>query len=306
MKRKSKAVMSAAALTSAALLGFTSEELYRYIFCRESSALFKKLFDSHGHDKAYYKFRLSNAHRLRSLPHDEYTIYSDEGQKLRGFYYPCGSEGKKIAVFLHGYRSDHADNSGVYYDYCSSRKIDMFCSDHRSHGESEGRFIGYDIFETEDSLKWLDFLIEKFGPDTEIFLHGSSMGAATVMQMSSRCPKNVKFIVEDSGYVNARASLWHMIHLWYYPMRLINRICAGYDIDDSDVKDSLSKSRIPMLFVHGQEDRLVPFMNGPALYEHYEGEKDYLFPENTRHIESIWTSPEEYYEKLDKFREKYM
>ena len=231
---------------------------------------------------------------------------NNDSQKLKGFYYPCGSGGKKIAFFIHGYRSDHAENAGVYYDYCLSRGIDMFCPDHRCHGESEGRFIGYDVLETGDCLKWLDFLIEKFGPDTEIFLHGSSMGAATVMQMSSRCPENVRFIVEDSGYVNAKASIWHMIHFWYYPMRLINRFAAGYDLNDSDVRESLSKSTVPMLFVHGMEDRLVPFMNGPALYEHYGAEKDFFFPERARHIESIWTDPEGYYKKLDKFVQKYM
>ena len=282
-----------------------TEELYRYVFCRRSSALFTKLFDSKGHEPFYYLQRDEAAARLRALAHTEYTIRGEGGRQLKGCYYPCGAEGKKIAFLIHGYRSEHAETCGIYYDYYKSRGVDIFCCDHTASGESEGKFIGFDVLETRDCLQWLRVLVKKFGPDTQILLHGFSMGAATVLQMSSRCPDNVKFIVEDSGFVSARASLDHQIGPMYQPLRLINRVVAGYDIDDSDVTASLSRSKLPIIFVHGQDDRLVPFENGPALYALYKGEKDCFFPENTRHIESMYTQPEEYGRKLDSFLEKY-
>ena len=145
-----------------------------------------------------------------------------------------------------------------------------------------------------------------FGEDVEIILHGFSMGAATVLQMSSHCPKNVKFIIEDSGFINARASLAHQVGPMYQPLRWINRLIAGYDLDASDVTASLKKADIPILFVHGRDDKLVPFENGPKLYEMYPGEKDYFFPEHTRHIESMYTSSEEYGKKIDQFIKKYL
>ena len=131
------------------------------------------------------------------------------------------------------------------------------------------------------------------------------MGAATVMRMSSRCPENVKFILEDSGYADAYASMHHQVFFMYQPLRWLNKWIAGYDWNDSDVTRSLDQSRLPMLFVHGQEDRLVPYENGPKLYERYAGDKDCFFPEKTRHIESMYTNPEEYGKKIDVFLEKY-
>lgn len=126
------------------------------------------------------------------------------------------------------------------------------------------------------------------------------------MKMSSYCPPNVKFIIEDSGFKNAYASLKHQVGPMYGPLRIINRIFAGYDLNNSDVTASLGKAEVPILFVHGKEDRLVPYENGPELYKLYGGEKDCFFPENTRHIESMYTEPEQYGEKIKGFMEKYL
>ncbi len=301
-----KKVIGLGALTALGVVALFTEGLYRYVFCRKKPPIFKLLFDSSkGHREPYYKLRDESAQRLREREHVEWTIHSKRGEALKGYYYPCGAGGKKIAFVVHGYRSDHADTAGMYYDYYRSRGIDLFCCDHTAHGASEGTHIGFDVFESKDCLDWVDFLVEKFGPDTQILLHGFSMGAATVMQMSSHCPPQVKFIIEDSGYRNARASLDHQVGPMYQPLRLINKLVAGYDIDDSDVTASLSASRVPMLFVHGTEDKLVPACNGPALYEMYQGEKDCFFPCCTRHIETMYTSPEGYGRKIDSFIEKY-
>ena len=302
MKKLKKRILAIPALGAA----FLTEEMYRHLFYRKPSAFITMLSDPKGHEPEYYSFRDKKAQKFRETPHEEYSITSSTGQQLKGFYYPGGAQGKKIAFIIHGYRSEHAETAGMFYDYYHSRGIDLFCADNTAAGESQGNFIGFDILEAKDSLLWLDFLRETFGDDTQIILHGFSMGAATVMQMSSHCPENVKFIIEDSGFVNAKASLKHQIGPMYQPMRVLNRAIAGYDLNDSDVQESLNQSRIPMLFVHGRDDKLVPFENGPLLFEHYQGEKDCFFPYETRHIESMYTCPVAYGRKIDRFIQKYL
>ena len=286
--------------------GFFTEELYRYVFCRKTSKLFCRLFDSKGHEDAYYAWRDAGAELLKSLPCETLTMQSDRGEALKGYYYPQGTAGKVIAVIVHGYRSDHVDTGALCCRYYQSRGIDMFLCDHTASGDSEGEFIGFDVFETEDCLKWLQVLRQRFGADTQFILHGFSMGAATVMRMSSRCPENVKFIVEDSGYRNADSAMRHQVLFMYEPLRFLNKLIGGYDWNDSDVTESLGRSKIPMLFVHGTEDKLVPAENGPWLYDFYPGEKDCFFPGNTRHRESMYTSEGPYGEKLDSFLKKYI
>ena len=294
-----------AGLGAGILAGLTGE-LYRHVFCREGSPLLSPLMNGKSHGEDYYRHRDRAAEALRHLPQERFTLRSGRGALLRGFYIPGRGNGKRIAFLVHGYRSEHAETAGMYYEYYRSRGFDLFCCDHEAHGESEGRFIGFAAFEDGDCLRWIDFLRRHFGEDVQIVLHGFSMGAATVLKMASRCPKNVKFIVEDSGFADARGQLLGMLGPFYPPLSLLHRLVAGIDLRKGDARPSLSEARIPILFVHGREDPMVPFRNAPALWEAYRGDKDCLFVDGARHVESMHVAPEAYGEKLDAFIGRYL
>ena len=95
------------ALVLTAALGV--EELYRYTFCREGSRLLAPFLDSKGHEDAYYPRRDAAAFRLRRTPSEPMEIRSVRGERLRGWYYPLGGKGRRIAFLVHGYRSEHAE-----------------------------------------------------------------------------------------------------------------------------------------------------------------------------------------------------
>ena len=295
-------LLSAAALCAAAVF---TEELYRYTFCREGSRLLAPFLDKRGHEDAYYTKRDAAAERLRRMPCERMEIRSARGERLCGWYLPLGGEGKRIAFLVHGYRSEHAETAGAYLDYYASRGFDLFCCDNTAHGESGGRLIGFDLFECEDCLLWLDALRERFGADAQIVLHGFSMGAATVLKMSSRCPAQVRLIVADCGFVSAQAQLRGSFGAFYPVMAALHRVIARCDLRRTDVRPALAASVKPILFVHGREDATVPFFNGEQLYAFYHGPKDCLFVDGARHVESMYRDPEGYAQKLDQMIETY-
>ena len=298
-----KALWIAAPVVGAAAV--LTGELYRYTFCRESSRLLAPILDKKGHEAAYYRVRDAAAERLRETPGEPMELRSARGERLRGWYYPLGGKGRRIAFIVHGYRSEHAETAGLYLDYYASRGFDLFCCDHTAHGQSEGRLIGFDEFECEDCLRWLDALRDRFGDEAEILLHGFSMGAATVLKMSSRCPEQVRALVADCGYVSAEAQLRGALGPLYPPMRALHRLIAGCDLRQTDVRPSLSASDKPILFVHGRDDPTVPFSNAEALYALYQGPKDRLFVDGARHVECMYVDPEGYAQKLDRLIEAY-
>lgn len=278
---------------------FTAE-LYRYTFCRNGSRLLGPILDKKGHEPDYYLRRDAAADRLRARPGEKLEIRSARGEVLRGWYYPLRGEGKRIAFLVHGYRSDHAEAAGLYLDCWAARGFDLFCCDNTAHGESEGRFIGFDAFESEDLLRWIDALIRRFGEEVQIVLHGFSMGAAAVLKAADRCPAQVRFLVEDSGFVSGEEQLRGSFGPLYPAFRGLNRLIAGCDLRQTDVRPALARTDKPILFVHGREDRNVPFSNGERLFELYQGPKDCLFVDNARHVETMYRAPEAYGEKLDR------
>ena len=292
------------ALPVAAAAVFTGE-LYRHVFCRGGSPILSPLLDSKNHEPDYYRHRDDTAAALRALPQETWELRSGRGKTLRGFYIPGAGEGRRVAFLIHGYRSEHAETAGMYYDYYRSRSFDLFCCDHEAHGESEGNFIGFAAYEAEDCLRWVEELRRRCGEEVQIVLHGFSMGAATVLCMAPRCPQNVRFIVEDSGFRSAEGQLRGQLGAMYAPLALLHRLVAGVDLRRANPETALKSARVPILFIHGEEDPSVPYENGPALYASYRGEKDCLFVPEARHIETMYRFPQRYADKLDKFIQKY-
>lgn len=289
----------------AALSALGLREVYRYSFCAGSSRLIERL-DKKTHKARFYIRKSQAMEELSARKCIRHTIRSERGEELAGFYYPCGDRPSgKIAFIIHGYRSDHADTGCMLMEHWFSRGFDIFACDHTAAGQSGGKYVGFGHFESRDCLRWLDFLIGEYGSDVKIVLHGFSMGGATVMIMSDQLPENVKFIIEDSGYSSAGWLVRSKLGWLYQPVRLLNRILAGYDVDAVDVRPHLRRARIPILFAHGSGDVTVPYDMGIALHAFYEGEKDCLFLPGVAHIEPVFTNPVEYGEKTDKFIRKY-
>ena len=72
----------------------------------------------------------------------------------------------------------------------------------RATGESEGEYIGMGWLDKDDLKCWIDLIIKQ-NNNSNIILHGSSMGAATVLMASGdELSSNVKAIIEDSGYTS--------------------------------------------------------------------------------------------------------
>lgn len=288
-------------LIPASVLGFgvIVQEAYAYVFRRNRPRLLAALLETRGHADDYYTHRDTAAAALRELPQERWTVRSSRGETLQGYYIPGAGNRKRVAFVVHGYRSDHADTAGMYYDFWRSRGFDLFCCDHAAHGASTGKYIGFSVFERDDCLLWLQELIGRLGPEIEIVLHGFSMGGATVLRMTDRLPPQVKFVIEDSGFASAEHQLRSMAGPAYSLLRLVNRYVARYDLSDGDTAPALQAARVPILFVHGTEDTTVPYRNGPALYEAYTGEKACLFVPGAKHVESFHVAPEAYAAAVD-------
>src|SRR5699024_4642217 len=128
---------------------------------------------------------------------------SFDGPDLKGYYLPQDEPTNKTVIFAHGYlgrASDMGSFGAYYYDELG---YDIFTPDLRGHGDSEGEYYGFGWHDRLDMVDWIDKVIEMTGPDTEIVLHGLSMGAATMLMTSGEdLPANVKAVISDSAYTS--------------------------------------------------------------------------------------------------------
>lgn len=239
------------------------------------------------------------------------TITSDRGDLLRGYYLPPKGDSKVIVFGSHGFHADHTVDPHTFIKHYHDLGYGFFCCDHVGAGASGGEYVGFDYYESQDMLRWIEYLTARFGQDITVILHGVSMGAATVLQLAgSRCPDCVKLIISDCAYTSAKDEFSYVARnaglrhpqpvLWL--LNEMNKRLAGFDLEKTDVRQSVREAKVPILFIHGALDDFVP---PEMVYELYNlcpaDKKELKIFDNAKHAQSCMLNEEEYHRTVDDF-----
>lgn len=227
---------------------------------------------------------------------------------LRGTEYFANEQSNKWAIILHGYHSNPNSVISIGMHF-SQEGYNVLIPSMRASSESDGEYIGMGWLDKDDLKCWINLIIEE-NPNAEIVLHGSSMGAATVLMVSGdKLPSNVKAIIEDCGYT----SVWDIFaqeakarfNLPTFPalnmFEIVANIKAKYDIKEASALEQVKKATIPILFIHGDSDDFVPEYMCEKLYEAANCKKDKLIIHDAGHTEAKYKEPETYYNKVFEF-----
>lgn len=262
----------------------------------------------------FWQFTADNNEWVKQQPVEEINRMNIRGDNLKGYFLPAKEESDVFVLFAHGYRSSHEGDPVNFERFYHEQGYNFMSVDHTASGGSEGNFVGFGYFEAEDMLDWIYYLIDRFGEDIKIILHGVSMGGATVCNMASRVPKQVKLIVSDCAYTSAMEEFVHTANGagvkktggLIKAFNLMNKVLAGYDLKETDVRESIKRSRVPMLFVHGDADDFVPTHMVYDLYSNCTQDKDLFIVKGAKHAQSIMVDKEGYENKLREFIAKYL
>ena len=210
-------------------------------------------------------FMLALIKELDDIPYEEVTVTSHDGLKLFGRYYHV-TDVAPVHIEFHGYRSMAIRDFSGGDRIVRSLKHNTLLIDQRAHGRSEGRCISFGIKERKDCLCWINYVRERFGEDTKIFLIGISMGAATVLMSTELLlPKNVVGVMADCPYSTPWAAISRTAKKMHIPTRLAfpfvclgARIYGGFKLTEASAVDAVKHAKVPILLVHGEGDHLVP------------------------------------------------
>lgn len=245
---------------------------------------------------------------IETINSEKAEVTAKDGIILRGTEYIKDEKSNDWAIILHGYRSspDSVISIGRHF---SEEGYNVLIPYMRATGESEGEYIGMGWLDKDDLQCWINKIIEQ-NNNANIVLHGSSMGAATVLMASGNdLPSNVKAIIEDSGYT----SVWDIFAseakvrfgLPEFPVlnmfKIVANFRAKYDIKKASALEQVKKANIPILFIHGDSDDFVPEYMCEQLYNAANCKKEKLIIQGAGHTESRYKEPETYYNKIFEF-----
>ncbi|HOO31724.1 MAG TPA: alpha/beta hydrolase [Thermotogota bacterium] len=241
-----------------------------------------------------------------SLQNEEFYIDSDYGYKLHGFVYPHPGS-SKIIVFSHGITWSLWGSMKYVVDFYKLG-FNIILYDHRGHGKSGGKKCTYGIYERYDLKKICDFAFERFGHGSLLGVHGESLGAVIALQ-HAEIDKRTSFLIADSAFSDLRLLFrknfkrLHLVPLFFLPLiNLFMKITSNLPIKKVSIKKIIRNIDVPILFVHGKRDYMVPYSMSVDLYnEKTHGKRDLLLVEQGKHADSYKINREKYFDKCKKF-----
>lgn len=247
-------------------------------------------------------------------PYQTVSLESRDDLTLKARMIKHPEKSDKVAILAHGYMGRGAQ-MGKYAHFFYELGYDVLVPDNRSHGDSEGQYVGFGWLDRLDYVDWIKAVNESYDKQADMVLFGISMGAATVMMTSGESlPSQVKAVIADCGYDTVENELTYQLkqkfNLPAFPLIPLTSLCTqykvGYGFKEASAVKQLAKNQRPLLLIHGDKDDFVPTEMAQTLYEATEGPKELVIIEGAKHAESWDVANKQYKHVVREFLEKYL
>ena len=246
--------------------------------------------------------------QLSEMKCERFEIRSRDGLKLRAKYYEY-EKGAPLEIMFHGYKGNAERDLSGGVERCFKLKRNVIIVNQRAHGESDGHVITFGYKEKFDCLDWINFAVEHFGKDQKIIITGISMGAATVLLASGEdLPHNVVSVLADCPYSSTKEIICKIVRelrlpvpIIYPLIRLGAMIFGGFDPNKSEPREAIKRAKVPIIFVHGDNDDFVPLAMSEEMYEICPTEKAILKVKGAGHGLAFPVDQKGYYKAVGDF-----
>lgn len=250
---------------------------------------------------------------LESEP-EKLSVLSKDGLRLRGdlFQHP---KARGTALLLPGW-TDVKEYLYAEAKLLHDCGLNVLVVDERAHGESEGEYTTFGAKESEDAWQWIELL--KTMGHQKLMIMGRSMGAATTMLAAAKDTEHTLLCaIEDAGFTSMHDEMTYFVRHragWVPPLLFSILIAlatpiikkrAGFDVAAASPIAHLPECKVPMLFIHGQEDRFVPYHMMPALFKAHPGPKESLSVPGAAHVCSLLEDTAGYQKTVQAFIDRY-
>jgi fermentation-respiration switch protein FrsA (DUF1100 family) len=211
------------------------------------------------------------------LDYSDVTIRAADGTNLHGWWLPAQGAAKGTVFFLHGNAENISTHIGSVF-WLPAVGYQVLLLDYRGFGRSEGRPALPAVFQDiEAGFAWLGEQPEVAG--RPLFLLGQSLGAALGGYVAATEPRVRQYlagVVLDAGIARyrwiAREAAARSWLTW--PVQWPVGWSMPDDYDLLDVVDDLSP--LPVMFIHGTHDEIVPFHHSQQLFAAAREPKSFL------------------------------
>lgn len=247
---------------------------------------------------------------------DEAEVTAADGVRLRGGWYDAGSD--VTVILFHSFDGSSEESDYLFAPYYAEKGYNLLLPDNRNHGESEGTVTTYGRLEGGDTVCWIRWLIERYGKEHQVILHGDTLGASVALSggaAASRQPDlagNVAFVVAESPVVNLYDSAGYLLGNQFRLPGFMIPVCdwfaresLGESMKKVDLNQMTEGCKVPVLLMQGTEDTIVDPAAAAEFGGNYGGEVSSL-TYSSAHGMVYAEHPDECRAALDQMSDRYL
>jgi hypothetical protein len=209
------------------------------------------------------------------------------GERIHAWWWPAENPDAPVVYYLHGVRWNL---TGQLNRISQLRRFgfSVFAIDYRGFGQSDGDVPSETTVYEDARIGW-QWLVAHEPDASKRYIYGHSLGGAVAIDLAaqvSREAEGARGLIVESSFTTLHDVVSEMGYGW---------------VPVSQKFDSISKIgqvRMPVLLVHGAEDRYVPSRLSEALYAAAPQPKKLLLIANGTHNNSAWLGDAEYRQAL--------
>ncbi len=199
----------------------------------------------------------------------------------------------RVVLYLHG----NGLNVGANVEHANRFHrlgLSVFLIDYRGYGKSQGDFPSESQVYEDAQLAW-DYLVKQRGiHPSQIYIYGHSLGGAIAIDLAVRHPEAAGLIVEGS-FTSARAMVDFQAGVYrVFPIDLL--LTQRFD---SIAK--VDRLQMPVLFIHGAADTVVPTQMSKKLFDAAPEPKQLYIVPDGGHNNTAQIGGAEYLDRVNQF-----
>ena len=183
---------------------------------------------------------------------------NDHIERIHGWWIPAQNQSSNVLLYLHGSALNMGANVNALRRLHNLGFAVLIVS-YRGYGLSDGEFPSEALLYTDAEASWNYLVVEKGIQPKKIFIYGHSIGGAVAIDLAVRHP-NAAGLIAESTFTSiidvARLKTQYRL----FPLDLIVH-------QRFDSLNKVPHLRIPVLYIHGTDDHLIPSEMSRLLYE---------------------------------------
>jgi hypothetical protein len=237
------------------------------------------------------------------------SIQAQDGVTLHAWNIGPNHSNGDAVILLHGLGDNRVGMAG-YAQLLLARGFTVLLPDARAHGASGGEIATYGLLERNDIHRWFEFLATEDHPRC-IYGFGESMGAAELLQSLS-VERRFCAVIAESSFSTFREIAYDRMGQNFHAGPWLGRTLLrpvvelaflyvrwkyGLDMLQASPEDSVAKTNVPVMLIHGQIDSNIPFRHARLIQARNPHSVLWEVP-NADHCGAINTAPEQFEQRL--------